>query len=173
MAIARLLFAALLLIATAQAASRNCVYTVYVRTGSIIKSGTDAKISLTIGDSFSEVHVDDLESWGLMGPDHDYYERGALDIFSGRGRCLAEAPCRMNLTSDASGEHHGWLCEYVEVTATGPHAQCSQTLFEVHQWLALDAPPFELSALLDGCGAPLGDRSGRHRVIKNGLAAAI
>ncbi|CAL9068180.1 PLAT domain-containing protein 3-like [Musa acuminata AAA Group] len=135
----------------------ECVYTVYVRTGSVFKGGTDATIGLTLGDAAGrEVAVADLVAWGgLMGPDHDYYERGALDAFSGRGPCgLATPLCRLNLTSDGAGAHHGWYCEYVEVTATGPHTLCSQTLFYVRQWLATDAPPYRLYATVDGCAQP-------------------
>ncbi|URD78763.1 Embryo-specific protein 3, (ATS3) [Musa troglodytarum] len=141
----------------ASAEEDECVYTVYVRTGSVFKAGTDATIGLTLGDAAGrEVAVADLVAWGgLMGPDHDYYERGALDAFSGRGPCgLATPLCRLNLTSDGAGAHHGWYCEYVEVTATGPHALCSQTLFYVRQWLATDAPPYRLYATVDGCDQP-------------------
>lgn len=120
----------------------------------MIKGGTDSKIGLTLGDAAGRaVVVEDLEAWGgLMGPGHDYYERGNLDVFSGRGPCGLSAPlCRLNLTSDGSGPHHGWYCEYVEVTAAGPHVPCTQTLFYVRQWLATDAPPYQLYALVDGC----------------------
>lgn len=130
------------------------MYTVYVRTGSVIKGGTDAKIGVSLGDASGRVvQVRDLVSWGgLMGPDHDYFERGNLDAFSGRGPCgLATPLCRLNVVSDGGGAHHGWYCEYVEVTATGPHRPCSQTLFYVRQWLATDAPPFQLYATVDGC----------------------
>lgn len=89
-----------------------------------------------------------------MGPGHDYFERGNLDIFSGRGPCLGAPICAMNLTSDGSGPHHGWYCNYVEVTTTGPHVPCSQQLFTVEQWIARDAPPYELTAIRDTCGAP-------------------
>ncbi|OMO98164.1 Lipoxygenase, LH2 [Corchorus olitorius] len=132
--------------------SDDCVYTFYVKTGSIIKAGTDSKISVTLGDSLGRsVWVPDLESWGLMSPSYDYYERGNLDIFSGRGPCIAAPICRLNLTSDGSGSHHGWYCEYIEVTSTGPHKDCSQSVFFVNQWLATDAPPYQLTAVLDGC----------------------
>ena len=30
---------------------------------------------------------------GLMGQGHPYFERGNLDIFSGRGPCMAKPPC--------------------------------------------------------------------------------
>ncbi|XP_021892088.1 PLAT domain-containing protein 3-like [Carica papaya] len=129
-----------------------CVYNLYIRTGSIFKAGTDSKISVTLGDAQGRsVQIPNIESWGLMGPNYDYFERGNLDIFSGRGPCIASPICRLNLTSDGSGPHHGWYCEYLEVTSTGPHKECSQTIFYVDQWLADDAPPYKLSAILDGC----------------------
>lgn len=133
-------------------ASNECVYTVYVRTGSGIKAGTDSKISATFSDAAGRrVVVADLEDWGLMRPGHDYYERGNLDIFTGRGPCLSGPVCRLNLTSDGSGPHHGWYCDSLEVTTTGPHRGCTQSIFYVQQWLALDAPPYQLTAVLDGC----------------------
>lgn len=131
----------------------KCVYTVYIRTGSIIKGGTDSIISLTIGDAAGGVvAIGDLEAWGgLMGPGHDYYERGNLDIFSGRGACLAGPPCYMNLTSDGSGPGHGWYVNYVEITTTGPHIPCQQQLFTVENWLAMDRSPYSLEAIRDLC----------------------
>ncbi|KAJ8772349.1 hypothetical protein K2173_027526 [Erythroxylum novogranatense] len=131
-----------------------CVYALYVRTGSVFKGGTDSTISATIGDSYGRsVWIPDLKLWGLMGPKHNYFERGNLDIFSGRGPCIGAPICRLNLTSDGSGSHHGWYCNYVEVTSTGPHTECSQTIFQVEQWLATDVPPYRLAAVLDGCGS--------------------
>ncbi|OIS99749.1 PREDICTED: PLAT domain-containing protein 3-like [Nicotiana attenuata] len=139
--------------AVAADSSEDCVYTLYVKTGSIIKGGTDSKISVTLGDAKgkSVVYIPDLEKWGLMGPNYDYYERGNMDIFTGRGQCLSPPICRLNVTSDGSGEHHGWFLDFVETTFTGPHKTCSQSIFYVEQWLASDAPPYELSVSLDGC----------------------
>nr|CAB3487250.1 unnamed protein product [Digitaria exilis] len=132
----------------------KCVYTVYVRTGSIWKGGTDSTIGVTLlGSDGSGIRISDLEKWGgLMGNGHDYYERGNLDIFSGRGPCMRLAPCAMNLTSDGTGAHHGWYCNYLEVTTTGPHLGCAQQLFTVEQWLATDASPYRLYAAVDKCG---------------------
>lgn len=129
------------------------MYTVYIRTGSIFKGGTDSIISLEVYDSYGDsVAISDLEAWGgLMGPGYNYYERGNLDIFSGRGRCLSTPVCAMNLTSDGSGAHHGWYVNYVEVTQTGVHTQCAQQQFTVEQWLALDTSPFELTAIRNYC----------------------
>ncbi|TVU14227.1 hypothetical protein EJB05_37682 [Eragrostis curvula] len=133
----------------------QCVYTVYVRTGSIWKGGTDSRIGATlVGSDGTGIRIADLERWGgQMEPGHDYFERGNLDIFSGRGPCMRQAPCRMNLTSDGAGAHHGWYCNYLEVTVTGPHMGCRQTLFTVEQWLATDAPPYRLYAVVDNCRA--------------------
>ncbi|KAK2975806.1 hypothetical protein RJ640_022823 [Escallonia rubra] len=143
---------AIFLSAAAGSSSNECVYNIYIQTGSIIKAGTDSTISLTLGDSSGKsVWASDLEDWGLMGQKHDYFERGTLDIFTGRGPCIGSPICRLNLTSDGSGDHHGWFCDYVEVTSTGPHKFCSQTVFYVDQWLASDAPPYQLTAVLDGC----------------------
>ncbi|XP_072991189.1 PLAT domain-containing protein 3-like [Typha latifolia] len=146
----------------------KCVYTVYVRTGSIWKAGTDSAISVAlVGSDGNGVLISDLESWGgLMGEGYNYFERGNLDIFSGRGPCMASPPCWMNVTSDGSGPHHGWYCNYVEVTATGPHAGCAQQLFTVEQWIASDASPYQLYAVRDNCvhEGDLGRRIGKGKM---------
>lgn len=130
------------------------MYTVYIRTGSIWKAGTDSIISLTVYDANGYgVRINDVEAWGgLMGPEYNYFERGNLDIFSGRGPCLSRPVCAMNLTSNGSGPHHGWYCNYVEVTTTGVHMGCAQQKFTVEQWLATDASPYELTAIRNYCG---------------------
>lgn len=138
----------------------DCVHTVYVRTGSILKGGTDSIISLKLYDAYSgSAEIHNLEDWGgLMESGHNYFERGNLDIFSGRGPCLNGPACAMNLTSDGSGPHHGWYCNYVEVTSTGAHIPCSQQLFTVEQWLARDASPYELTAIRNKCADETGNR---------------
>ncbi|KAL4376148.1 hypothetical protein GQ457_02G004660 [Hibiscus cannabinus] len=138
---------------TALADEEDCVYSLYIRTGSVIKGGTDSVIGLKLQDAYGEfVEIGNLETWGgLMEPEHNYFERGNLDIFSGRGRCLPSPLCSMNLTSDGSGPGHGWYCNYVEVTVTGVHSPCSQQQFTVEQWLALDASPYTLTAVRNNC----------------------
>ncbi|CAI9753154.1 unnamed protein product [Fraxinus pennsylvanica] len=133
----------------------DCVYTVYIRTGSIIRAGTDSIISLTLYDAYGYgIRINNIESWGgLMGLDYNYFERGNLDIFSGRGPCLTGPICSMNLTSDGSGPHHGWYVNYVEVTTTGVHKSCTQVNFTVEQWLATDRSPHELTAIRDYCSS--------------------
>ncbi|XP_030468713.1 PLAT domain-containing protein 3-like [Syzygium oleosum] len=158
------IFFLLLLAITAQ--SDDCVYTVYIRTGSIIKGGTDSIISLRLYDVHGEgLWIKDLEAWGgLMEPGHNYYERGNLDIFSGRGPCLSAPICALNLTSDGSGLHHGWYCNYVEVTTTGVHTSCSQQKFTVEQWLAIDVTPFELTAIRNHCPSDLDGVGGSGKI---------
>ncbi|XP_047327988.1 PLAT domain-containing protein 3-like [Impatiens glandulifera] len=142
-------------IPTIARSSDDCVYTLYVRTGSIFKGGTDSKMSVTLYDNQGwGIQINNIESWGgLMGKDYDYFERGNLDIFSGRASCLTGPICALNLTSDGSGSHHGWYCNYVEVTSTGAHQTCSQQLFTVEQWLATDTYPYELTAFINNCGS--------------------
>lgn len=139
----------------------ECVYTIYVRTGSVIKGGTDSIINVRLYDEDGYgVEISDLEAWGgIMEPGHNYYERGNLDIFSGRGPCLDAPVCALNLTSDGSGDHHGWYCNYVEVTTTGPHVQCHQQLFTVEQWLATDTSPYELTAIRNNCQSDFANRN--------------
>ncbi|MQM23547.1 hypothetical protein Taro_056613 [Colocasia esculenta] len=159
-AIVKLVLFVLLAVPLPTNAADDCVYTIYVRTGSIWKGGTDSIIGLALADaSGSGVNITNLEEFGLMGPGHDYYERGNLDIFSGRGPCLPAKPCWMQLVSDGTGVGHGWYCNYVEVTTTGPHIPCAQQLFTVEQWLARDAPPYELTATRDNCGGSSGGRA--------------
>ena len=86
-----------------------------------------------------------------MGEEYNYFERGNLDIFSGRGPCLSTPLCWLNLTSDGSGAHHGWYCNYVEITTTGPHVGCNQRQFTIEQWLATDTSPYKLYATRDYC----------------------
>lgn len=129
------------------------MYTAYIRTGKITKGGTDSIISLTLYDADGyDIRIKNLEAWGeLMGPGYNYFERGNLDIFSGRGPCLTGSVCKMNLTSDGTGSGHGWYCNYVEVTVTGVHMRCNQKYFEVEQWIATDHSPYELTFIKDLC----------------------
>ncbi|KAH8502812.1 hypothetical protein Peur_066653 [Populus x canadensis] len=139
----------------------DCVYTLYIRTGSIIKGGTDSIISVRFYDKYGDyVGISNIEAWGgLMEPGHDYFERGDLDIFSGRAPCLSSPVCALNLTSDGTGSGHGWYVNYVEVTKTGVHATCSQMKFTIEQWLALDTSPYELTATRNYCDYHADDRA--------------
>eukprot|EP00249_Psilotum_nudum_P000948 c13169_g1_i1 orf=165-662(+) len=130
-----------------------CVYTVYVRTGKVMKGGTDSTIGAQFYDAYgNSIIIDSLEEWGgLMGSHHNYYERGNLDIFSGLGECLSTSICAMNLTSDGHGSHSGWYCNYVQVAMISARNPCSQHFFSVDQWLAFDAAPYQLNAFRNDC----------------------
>lgn len=132
---------------------QECVYTLYVKTGSIIRGGTDSNISVILKDAKNHrVGIPNLKAWGgAMGEGHNYLERGNLDVFTGRGPCIGSPVCKLNLASDGSGSHHSWFCDYVEVISTGPHKPCSKTVFVVNQWLSQDVPPYTLTALIDRC----------------------
>ncbi|XP_024005879.1 PLAT domain-containing protein 1 [Eutrema salsugineum] len=154
----------------------DCVYTFYLRTGSIWKAGTDSIASARIYDKYGDyIGIRNLEAWGgLMGPDYNYFERGNLDIFSGRAPCLPSPICALNLTSDGSGDHHGWYVNYVEVTMTGVHAQCSTNNFEIEQWLATDTSPYELTAVRNNCPVSLRDTVSRvGSEIRKGLSWVV
>lgn len=144
----------------------DCVYTMYIRTGSIFRAGTDSIISVRLYDTYGEyVGISDLVSWGgLMGPKYNYFERGNLDIFSGIGPCLSSSVCALNLTSDGSGMYHGWYCNYVEVTTTAVHKPCLQQKFKVDQWLARDEPPYNLTVIKNYCNSNADDLKGPNGV---------
>ncbi|KAL1536712.1 PLAT domain-containing protein 3-like isoform X2 [Salvia divinorum] len=133
-------------------ADEECVYGIYVQTGSVKKAGTHSTISLTLSDALgSQLEISNLEDWGLMGPGFNYFETGELNIFGGKGPCLTSPICGLNLTSDGSGPYAGWYCEFVKVSAFGLQSPCSQQSFPVEQWLAKDEPPYELTAAMDLC----------------------
>lgn len=151
----------------------ECVYTVYVRTGLIIKAGTDSNITLELWDQDHGLKINNIEKWGgLMGRDYDYFERGNLDVFSGRGPCLDGPVCAMRLTSDGSGPHPGWYCSYVEVTTTGPHKQCAQQRFDVQQWLATNVYPYQLTAMKNYCSSDLNAISRPTKVVSKSVASS-
>ncbi|KAJ8538138.1 hypothetical protein K7X08_014678 [Anisodus acutangulus] len=131
----------------------NCVYSVYVRTGQFFSSGTDSKITLTLYDADGYgIRIKNLEAWGgLMGQGYDYFERDNLDMFTGRGPCVNGPICKMNLTSDGTGQHPGWYCNYVQVTSTAEHKRCNQQLFTVENWLGADVFPDGLTAVKNNC----------------------
>lgn len=146
------------------------MFTVYARTGSIIKGGTDSTIGLKLYDAYGYyIYITNLEAWGgLMDPGHDYFERGNLDIFSGRAPCLDGPVCAVNVTSDGTGGGHGWYCNYVEVTSTGVHTPCAQQQFTIEQWLATDTSPYELWAVRNNCNNDLRQARPKTKAIGSG-----
>ncbi|PPS07473.1 hypothetical protein GOBAR_AA13173 [Gossypium barbadense] len=125
-------FFVLLFSVAARPTDNDCVYTLYVKTGCMMKAGTDSRISVVLGDPFGRsVWIAELRSWGLMPYAHDYFERGNLDVFSGRGCCSNRRQLhRLSLPPQLDLRWLGvapWL------------------------WLATDIPPFQLTAFRDGC----------------------
>ncbi|KAI3903067.1 hypothetical protein MKW92_012124 [Papaver armeniacum] len=133
--------------------SHDCVYTVYIKTGTKFGGGTDSNISLVLYDAYGDNFViPNLVKWGgIMGPKHDYFERGNLDVFNNLGGCLEGPVCKMKLTSDGTGSASDWYVNYVQVTATGPHIPCSQKFYTIERWLALDEYPNTLTVTKDLC----------------------
>ncbi|KAH7433341.1 hypothetical protein KP509_07G064500 [Ceratopteris richardii] len=132
----------------------DCVYTFFIKTGTRISAGTNAVINVTLLDSSGDsVTISDIESWGgLMGDDYNYFERGNIDIFSGTATCTSTGTiCALNLTSDGSGSHPGWYVNYVDATITGAGLGCTNVDFDISQWVADDAYPYELYAFRDYC----------------------
>ncbi|KAE8715784.1 protein SCO1-like protein 2 [Hibiscus syriacus] len=91
------------------------IYSIYIRTGTIIKGGTDSVTSLTLYDAGGQyVNISSLEAWGgLIGEGYNYFERGNLDIFSGRGRCMNAPVCDRHpyplyIRSSCSRWSNGW-----------------------------------------------------------------
>ena len=130
------------------------MYSFYIKTGTRISGGTNSVIGVTLWDSSGDsVTIDDIETWGgLMGSGYDYFERGSIDIFSGLGTCTGSGTiCALNLTSDGSGSHPGWYVNYVQATITGVSLGCDNQVFEIGQWVADDAYPYQLYAFRNEC----------------------
>ncbi|XP_054776033.1 PLAT domain-containing protein 3-like [Prosopis cineraria] len=138
------LFLLSLLISFVAIAKSDCRYIVRVKTGDRKDAGTDSMISLRLSSPSNSFTVNNLRDWGIMGPGHDYFERGNLDVFSGTGPCLGV--CAITVTSNGEGNKPGWYLDYVEVTSTGP-----KVAFVVNQWLALDEWPYHLYASVNLC----------------------
>ncbi|XP_028761123.1 PLAT domain-containing protein 3-like [Neltuma alba] len=143
-----LVFLASLIGFAAMATSQQCQYIVRVKTGDRKDAGTDSVIGLKLtsssGDSFT---VNNLQSWGIMAPGHDYFERGNLDVFSGTGTCLSV--CDITVTSNGEGNKPGWYLDFVDITVSGGLSR--KVAFPVNQWLALDEWPRHLYATVNLC----------------------
>ncbi|BBN20697.1 hypothetical protein MPTK1_5g19864 [Marchantia polymorpha subsp. ruderalis] len=90
----------------------------------------------------------------LMSADHNRLERNSLDVFTGFGNCLESPVCGLHLSSDRTGDHHGWYCDYVEVFSVSSKSfnkPCNTHHFTIQQWLATDVYPYQLVAHRDEC----------------------
>ncbi|CAN6234590.1 unnamed protein product [Urochloa humidicola] len=142
----------LLALAATHAFAAQCTFEILIKTGGRKNAGTDSRVSLQVSAARGPTLViTNLESWGEMPAGHDYFERGNLDRFSVRGKCMPSEPCKMLLKSDGKGNKPGWYVDYVMVTQLGS-ASSKQHKWSVAQWLALDEAPHKLSASSNGCG---------------------
>ncbi|KAL3691587.1 hypothetical protein R1sor_005238 [Riccia sorocarpa] len=148
-----LLVALVFLTSTTVLAEDHCVYTVFVKTGWRPRSGTDANIGAAFYTAEGNgIEIANFTGWGnLLEPNKNYFERNALDVFSGFGDCLSGPICKLNLTSDGTGSHHGWFSESVEITAAKFGENCSSHHFTVNEWLATDIAPHSLTFEKDDC----------------------
>ena len=123
---------------------RDCTYVIYVQTGDVQNAGTYATVSLELRDIYTNrVNITNLRSWGLMGGSwHDYFRRGNLDAFAGKGKCLEGPVCSITLSHDNSSIGPGWYVDFVDVTSVAPHGSCRKVRFPVNAWLAFDEPPY-------------------------------
>ncbi|KAK9669619.1 hypothetical protein RND81_13G144100 [Saponaria officinalis] len=94
----------------------------------------------------------DLVSAGIMDQYYDYFERNDLDSFSFQSGCLASKICKIELSHNNGGPQPGWYVSYLWVTTNWPN-NCTRTMFEINQWLALDEYPHSLSVIKDLCGS--------------------
>lgn len=138
---------------------RECVYSLFVRTGDRPNSGTDSKINVTLADIHGESFViHNLEKWGLMKIGHQYFENGNTDFFSVKGKCLTPPVCKMVLSSDGSGVSPSWFISYIKVTQTETHVKCVDSTFVIEKWLGSELhangvghAPFVMTVVLEDC----------------------
>ncbi|GJN27790.1 hypothetical protein PR202_gb15841 [Eleusine coracana subsp. coracana] len=139
--------------AATPAFAATCTFDILVKTGDRNNAGTDSRISLKVsGARGPTLDISSLKAWGGK-KDHDYFERGHLDSFRGTGPCLSGTPCKMQLTSSGTGNKPGWYVSYVQVTqlAQGSGISSRTRRWDVEQWLAVTAPPRQLTTIRNDC----------------------
>ncbi|KAL9243058.1 hypothetical protein vseg_016994 [Gypsophila vaccaria] len=143
---------ALLLALALVAHSEDCVQVIHLKTGDVSDAGTNAGVSLKLYDAQGN-YVVESNIWerGIMDSGHDYFERNNLDLFAFKTECLSSKVCKIELRHDNSGSKSGWYVSYLQVTTGILNAQCTQTKFQIDQWLATDEPPYSLSLSRDLC----------------------
>ncbi|CAL5007623.1 unnamed protein product [Urochloa decumbens] len=141
--------------AASSPASRLCLYEIVVKTAPGVEGGgTDAHVYLKLssaGDHSAALEFNDLESWGWMGPGHDYFEAGNMDIF-GQAPRECDMPCKMLLVSDGSSDKPDWYVNFVEIIQIGSDLSVLVRKFFINGWLSAHKPPYQLFAYQDLCG---------------------
>lgn len=116
-----------------QGNSPECIYNLYVQTGSSPSAGTQSNISIFLGDDWNEEFpITKLKDWGLASSTFNYFRQGEVDLFAGKGPCLQGPVCRLIIV--LSG-FDNWFCDYIEVTVVGFERMCSKKYFTVKKWL--------------------------------------
>ncbi|XP_057783822.1 PLAT domain-containing protein 3-like [Salvia miltiorrhiza] len=111
----------------------DCVYSIYVETGNVPSGGTSSNITIFLSDnSKAQLPIVNLKDWGLMGPTHDYFGHGEVDLFAGKGPCLPGPVCSLIIVLDG---YDSWYCDFINVTTVGVAQSCSQKHFVVKKWL--------------------------------------
>ncbi|KAI9088649.1 hypothetical protein K1719_029763 [Acacia pycnantha] len=75
-----------------------------------------------------------------MGPGHEHFEQGNLDVFSGKATCVNV--CAIIVTSNGAWYKPGWYLDYIEITVSGGVSK--NVKFPGNQWLAIDERPHHL-----------------------------
>ncbi|RLM61843.1 lipoxygenase homology domain-containing protein 1-like [Panicum miliaceum] len=144
------------IIAGASSSANLCLYEIVVKTAPGIEgAGTDARVYLKLSsaDESDAMEFPDLESWGWMGPGHDYFESGNMDIFGHAPReCMAAMPCKMLLVSDGSSGKPDWYVNFVEIIQIDTDLSVVVRKFFINGWLSVNKPPYQLFAYQDLCG---------------------
>ncbi|KAL9247774.1 hypothetical protein vseg_021169 [Gypsophila vaccaria] len=122
----------------------DCTYIIYVKTGDQPTAGTNAKVSLELKDIYlNKVNVTNISSHGVMGNKwYEYFQRGSMDAFAIKGKCLKGPVCGLTISHDNSGFAPDWYVDSVDVTAISPRRGCRKTNFHVNGWLAFDKAPY-------------------------------
>ncbi|KAH6828430.1 hypothetical protein C2S53_013921 [Perilla frutescens var. hirtella] len=111
----------------------ECIYNIYVKTGSFPLAGTHSNISLFLSDDTkTELPITNLREWGLMGPAFSYFRPGNIDLFAVKGPCLHGYVCSLIIVLN---NFDNWYCDFIEVTSVGFETPCACKHFTVKKWL--------------------------------------
>ncbi|KMT10194.1 hypothetical protein BVRB_5g119550 [Beta vulgaris subsp. vulgaris] len=134
--------------------SYDCTYVVSLKTGTINKAGTHAKVLLRLHDNQGHsVDATDLSAYGVGSKDH-YFKRGQFDKFNIPGDCFPSPICIIELSHNNGGSSPAWYVEYLEVAVVTLQMQNTTSpvrRFNINQWLAKDEPPYSLSVVKNQC----------------------
>lgn len=115
----------------------QCLYTIKVSTDWEEKAGTDSRVTLYVFDqSGGQFLIQDLASYGVMGPYHNYFERSSVDFFQITNKCLD--PCRLLVLTDGNDDAE-WHLDYIDITVNGKSIY-KRVNFPASVWIAQEYP---------------------------------